>query len=86
METEILIPVSAILVLLLLSAFFSGSETSLTAASKPRMHTLEQQGDRRARLVNRLFAKKERLIGVILLGNNLVNSSVSTGRSGTGVG
>ncbi len=77
METEILIPVSAILVLLLLSAFFSGSETSLTAASKPRMHTLEQQGDRRARLVNRLFAKKERLIGVILLGNNLVNIMAS---------
>ncbi len=77
METEILITISAILVLLLLSAFFSGSETSLTAASKPRMLTLEQQGDHRARLVNRLFATKERLIGAILLGNNLVNIMAS---------
>jgi Mg2+/Co2+ transporter CorB len=82
METEILISIGIILVLLLLSAFFSGSETSLTAASKPRMLTLEQQGDHRAELVNRLFATKERLIGVILLGNNLVNimaSALATG-------
>ena len=73
METEILISIGAILVLLLLSAFFSGSETSLTAASRPRMHTLEQQGDKRAGMVNALFAQKDRLIGAILLGNNLVN-------------
>ena len=73
MEMEIFVSVGAILVLLLLSAFFSGSETSLTAASRHRMHMLEQQGDHRAQLVNRLFATKERLIGVILLGNNLVN-------------
>jgi Mg2+/Co2+ transporter CorB len=77
METEIFVSIGAILVLLLLSAFFSGSETSLTAASRPRMHTLEQQGDHRAQLVNRLFATKERLIGVILLGNNLVNIMAS---------
>jgi magnesium and cobalt exporter, CNNM family len=68
--------------LLVVSAFFSGSETSLTAASLPRMHTLEQQGDRRAALVNKLWQQKERLIGAILLGNNLVNimaSALATG-------
>ena len=70
---EYLIPISAILALLVLSAFFSGSETSLTAASRPRMHNLEQQGYQRAVLVNRLLAQQERLIGSILLGNNLVN-------------
>ena len=77
MDTEIVITLGAILVLLMLSAFFSGSETSLTAASRPRMHTLERQGDPRAILVNRLLGQKERLIGAILLGNNLVNIMAS---------
>ena len=63
----------AITVLLILSAFFSGSETALTAASRPLMHQLEQSGDHRAGIVNRLYEHKERLIGAILLGNNLVN-------------
>jgi Mg2+/Co2+ transporter CorB len=64
---------AAILVLLVLSAFFSGSETALTAASRARMHQLEKDGNRRARTVNRLRERKERLIGALLLGNNLVN-------------
>ena len=68
-----LISLSAIFFLLLLSAFFSGSETALTAASRPAMHQMEQLGDGRARVVNRLYERKERLIGTILLGNNLVN-------------
>ncbi len=63
----------AILILLCLSGFFSGSETALTAASRSRMHQLEKDGDSRAGLVNRLIADRERLIGSILLGNNLVN-------------
>ncbi len=63
----------AIAVLLFLSAFFSGSETALTAASRPLMHQLEQDGNMRAVIVNRLRQQKERLIGAILLGNNLVN-------------
>ena len=83
---EILIPIGAILVLLVLSAFFSGSETSLTAASMPRMHTLARQGDRRAHLVNRLWDRKERLIGAILLGNNLVNIMASALATGVLIG
>lgn len=63
----------AIFVLLILSGFFSGSETALTAASKHVMHQLEQSGDKRATIVNALHEDKERLIGAILLGNNLVN-------------
>jgi Mg2+/Co2+ transporter CorB len=67
----------AIVGLLILSAFFSGSETSLTAASRARMHALEEDGNKRARIVNRLLAARERLIGAILLGNNLVNIAAS---------
>lgn len=63
----------AIVVLLGMSGFFSGSETALTAASRARMHQLEKEGDKRAAAVNRLIANRERLIGSILLGNNLVN-------------
>jgi Mg2+/Co2+ transporter CorB len=73
METELIVTAGGIAVLLVLSAAFSGSETALTAASQPRMHLLAQEGNRRAQLVNKLFADKERMIGTILLGNNLVN-------------
>jgi Mg2+/Co2+ transporter CorB len=65
--------IGVIFLLLVLSAFFSGSETALTAASRPVMHHMEQSGNRRAKLVNRLRDDNERLIGAILLGNNLVN-------------
>jgi len=63
----------AIILLLCLSAFFSGSETALTAASRARMHQLEKEGDKRAKAVNRLLGNREDFIGAILLGNNLVN-------------
>ena len=62
-----------IIFLLALSGFFSGSETALTAASRARMHQLEQDGDKRAKRVNKLISDRESLIGTILLGNNLVN-------------
>ena len=45
----------AIIGLLIVSAFFSGSETALTAASRARMHTLEEDGNQHARIVNRLL-------------------------------
>ena len=63
----------AILVLLCLSAFFSGSETALTASSRARMLQLKKSGDNRAGIVSTLLETKERLIGALLLGNNLVN-------------
>ena len=56
-----------------MSAFFSGSETALTGASSVRMHSKEKEGDKRAALVNSIRRKKDRMIGAILLGNNLVN-------------
>lgn len=73
MNTELWLSAGAIAVLILMSAFFSGSETALTAASKARLHAMEKEGNRRAALVNKIRAKKDRLIGALLLGNNLVN-------------
>ena len=71
--TLIWLAVLVIPFLIVLSGFFSGSETALTAASRARMLQLEKAGDQRAVLVGRLIRDRERLIGAVLLGNNLVN-------------
>jgi magnesium and cobalt exporter, CNNM family len=71
------ITLGAILGLLIISAFFSGSETALTAASRARMHALEEDGNKHARIVNRLLLTRERLIGAILLSYNLANIAAS---------
>ncbi len=64
---------AVIFILLILSAFFSGSETALTAASEGRLHQLSKKGNQSANNILVLREHKERLIGAILLGNNLVN-------------
>ncbi len=69
----LLIAAGAILFLLVCSALFSGSETALTTASRAKLHALAERGDVGADRALRLTDDKERLIGAILLGNNLVN-------------
>ena len=71
--SDVTLILAAVALLLALSAFFSGSETALTAVSRARMHAFEQEGRPRARIVNRLLETPERIIGTVLLGNNLVN-------------
>jgi Mg2+/Co2+ transporter CorB len=81
MDAILFISFAPIAILLVFGAFFSGSETALTAVSRGRMHQLEKDGSRSARDVNRLVADRERLIGALLLGNTFVNilaSSVAT--------
>ena len=73
LEPQNLTLIAVILVLLVCSGFFSSSETALTAASRVRMHAAEKDGDKRASLVSKLINMRERLLGGILLGNNLVN-------------
>lgn len=73
MDVDLYISIFAILILLFLSGFFSGSETALTAASRARLSGYEKQGNERAALVNSIRDKKDRMIGALLLGNNLVN-------------
>ncbi len=64
---------STLLVLFVLSAFFSGSETALMSVNRYRLANLARQGNKRARMVMRLLEKPDRLIGLILFGNNLAN-------------
>ena len=66
-----------IFLLISLSAFFSSSETALTAVSEARIHELSLQGNKRARIIEQILLKKEKMISTILIGNNLVNIVVS---------
>jgi Mg2+/Co2+ transporter CorB len=77
MTKDLLIDAAIIAGLLVISAFFSGSETSLTATSRARMHELERRGNWRAAIVQQLTSMRERLIGTVLLGNNVVNIAAS---------
>jgi Mg2+/Co2+ transporter CorB len=61
-----------VVVSLVLSAFFAGAETAFTAASRARMLALERAGDVRAKTVNRLLGTRERFIGAMLVGYNVV--------------
>ena len=70
---EIITLFIAILILLVLSAFFSGSETALTASTRSRLTGLGIRGSKNSKIAIDLLNKKESLIGAILLGNNLVN-------------
>ncbi|MBU2944023.1 HlyC/CorC family transporter [Shimia thalassica] len=67
------ITAGAIIGLLVLSAFFSGSETALTAASRGKLRTQADKGNRGAQRALDITDDSERLIGSVLLGNNLVN-------------
>jgi Mg2+/Co2+ transporter CorB len=85
MSLEIVLIIVAVVLLILLSAFFNGSETSLTAASRARMHALEQEGNAKAALVIRILRAPEKLIGAILIGNTLVIVLASALASGLAV-
>ena len=68
---------AVLVVLLLLSAFFSGSETALFAANRLRMRQLSEEGNKRASLVVRLLEDPAKLLTTLLVGNNIVNVAVS---------
>ena len=68
---------SVVLGCLFVSAFFAASETALTGASRASMLRLSKQGNREADVVSGLIAMRERLIGALLLGNNIANIAAS---------
>lgn len=73
MTMEMWLTLGAIVILLFFSFLFSGSETGMTSASRARLHALSAGGNSRAGVVERLIERKDRLIGALLIGNNLVN-------------
>jgi Mg2+/Co2+ transporter CorB len=85
MTIAVIAIIVAIVVLIALSAFFNLGETALTAASRARMHALEQDGNARAAVVNRVLRSPEKMIGTILIGNTLVDVLASALASGLAV-
>lgn len=77
METHIGFYISAVFLMLLISAFFSAAETGLTALSRAKIHKLRMEGNKRAILVTKIRQNKDRLLAALLLGNNLVNTAAS---------
>lgn len=73
LDTAFWLTAGAIVLLLLLSAFFSGSETALTAASRAKLRSSADKGDKGAETALEITEDNERLIGALLLGNNVVN-------------
>jgi Mg2+/Co2+ transporter CorB len=77
MTSEVGYAILSIIGLILISAFFSGAETGLTATSRARLTEIERRGSKRAAIALKLTALPERLIGALLLGNNLANITAS---------
>src|SRR5918992_1006622 len=69
--------VFAVFVLLIASAFFSISETSMIALNRFRLRHLVQQRHRGARLASDLLARTDKFLGVVLLGNNVINAAAA---------
>jgi Mg2+/Co2+ transporter CorB len=68
----------ALVVILILSGFFSSSETSMMSLNRHRLNHLVRKGNRRAKLTSNLLAKTDRLLGSILFGNTLLNVAAAT--------
>ncbi|MFZ2620224.1 MAG: HlyC/CorC family transporter [Alphaproteobacteria bacterium] len=77
MTTSIMVMLLVVFVLMLMSAFFSASETALMTSRRTRLHDMAKAGSARAALVRHMVEKPDLLLGTILLGNNAVNIGAS---------
>ncbi len=78
MDSDAIYQIIFLIILLLLSAFFSSAETALTTVNRIRMRALAEEGDRRAQRVLRITDDSGRMLSAILIGNNIVNLSASS--------
>lgn len=78
MDTASIVQLLILIVLLVLSAFFSSAETAFTTASRIRMRTLAENGDKRAKRVLNITDQMHKMLSAILIGNNIVNLSASS--------
>lgn len=77
-EIPLSVQFAALAVLLAVSAFFSMTETAMMASNRHRLRHQASQGDRGATLALELLGRTDKMLGVILLGNNLVNAAAAT--------
>ncbi len=77
-DANVMVQLAIVVILLLLSAFFSSAETALTTVSKMRVRTLAESGNRRAQVLAKVIENPGKLLSAILIGNNIVNLSASS--------
>lgn len=77
MDTDGVMQLIALIILIFLSAFFSSAETSLTTVNRVRLKSLADEGDRRAKAALQVLDKYGKMLSAILIGNNIVNLSAS---------
>ncbi len=78
MDSSVPIQAVTILILVLLSAFFSSAETSMTTANRIRIHSLAEQGNKRAITLEKVISNSGKMLSTILIGNNIVNIAASS--------
>ncbi len=78
MDTSGVIQLISLLLLLLLSGFFSSAETALTTVNKVRIRTLCEEGNRRAQTTQKILDNYSKVLSTILIGNNIVNLTASS--------
>ena len=78
MELSDILLLLLIILLIILSGFLSGSETAITAVSKPRIISKLNQGSKKAAYVKKIIDSKQNVISALLLSNNLVNILASS--------
>ncbi len=77
MDTTDVIHLISLIILLILSAFFSSAETALTTVNKVRVRTMAEDGDKRAIKILKMIENPTRMLSAILIGNNLVNIAMT---------
>ena len=78
MNPENIRNIIALAVLILMSGYFSATETAFLSCNKTRLRTMAEKGNKRAALVNRLNENYDRLLSTILIGNNIVNLAAAS--------
>ena len=78
MDTDIVLNLILLIILIILSGFFSSAETAFTTANQIRLKTLADEGNARAAQVLQILSKKQKMLSAILVGNNIVNLSASS--------
>ena len=78
LDTTGVIQINSLLILVLLSAFFSSAETAFTTVNKVRLRTLAQEGSKRAARVLSILDNYSKMLSTILIGNNIVNITASS--------
>lgn len=78
MDSSVPIQAVTIVILILLSAFFSSAETSMTTVNRIRIQALMEQGNKRAIILDKVISNSSKMLSTILIGNNIVNISASS--------